>query len=126
MLRDIERLGYDSIFLTTITELAGGIDASRPERTILDSAIDQCRDLFDEIKGVDLAHQTLLTQRLLPQLADTFAYWALVSEGIDQASSAGDSKLTAAELFNRLHLNPIEGGFGEDHLSLITHLVGGD
>ncbi|MCP4227674.1 MAG: acyl-CoA dehydrogenase, partial [Actinomycetia bacterium] len=38
VLRDIERLGYDRMFLTTITELSKEIDASRPERAALDSA----------------------------------------------------------------------------------------
>ncbi|MCP4962341.1 MAG: hypothetical protein GY925_24105 [Actinomycetia bacterium] len=125
VLRDIERLGYDQVFLTTITELGGEIDTSRPERAALDSAIDHCRRLFDEIRNAPFAQQTLLSQRLLVQLGDTFAYWALVREGIDQATDADDHKLSAAELFHRQHLEPSAGEFDDNYLALIAHVVDG-
>ncbi len=123
VLRDIERRDHDHIFLSVMAELAEGIDASTPEREALESAIDHCRRLLADIRSVEPAIQTLHAKALLPQMADTFAYWALVREGLDQASNGGDRKLRAAELFRRLHLDASEVVYDDDHLALIARVV---
>ncbi len=124
VLRDIERLGHDRAFLAVVTELSDEIDASSPQRAVLESAIEYCRRLLTDIKEASPANQTLQTQQLLPQLADTFAYWALIREGLDQSSEGSDRKLAAAELFRRIHLDPRLGELDDDYLALIARVVG--
>ncbi len=123
VLRDIQRFGQDHNFSRAMDRLAEDIDPGMNERATLEAAISRCRVMFEELRGAPQPIQTLLMQRILPQIADTFAYWALVSEGMDQASHGNRRKLAAAELFDRTYLSEARTVYDADHLERIAEIV---
>jgi hypothetical protein len=62
-------------------------------------------------------------QQILPQLANTYAYWALVREGHDQESAGTSRKLAAAELFRRTYLTDEPDVWDETYLELIARIT---
>jgi len=94
-----------------------------PERARLDAALKGCRRLLADLSKAPEPLQTLQMQQVLPQLANTFAYWALVREGLDQASAGTQRKLSAAELFRRMYLAEEPDGWDEAYLQLIARIT---
>lgn len=123
VLRDIHRLNHGAIFLDVMGTLAGEIDAGGPQRAALDSALGECRRLLGALEGLSEPLQTLQMQQILPQLANTFAYWALVREGLDQAEAGIHRKLAAAELFHRMYLAEEPESWDDTYLELIAEIT---
>ncbi len=123
VLRDVTRRDHGQVYLKVMAAIAEDIGGSGHERMVLESALAECRRLLASLPGTSEALQTLQMQRILPQLANTFAYWALVREGLDQASEGTRRKLAAAELFRRMHLADEPEDWDEAHLELIAEII---
>lgn len=123
VLRDISRSQHGQVFLDVMAEIAGELGPAGPEREALDAAIAECRRLLSTLREAPEPLQTLQMQRVLPQLADTFAYWALVREGRDQAAAGTSRKLAAAELFHRTYLTDGPDDWDEGYLDLIARVT---
>jgi acyl-CoA dehydrogenase len=123
VLRDIHRSEHGEIFLDVMAEIAGDIGSVGPEREALDSALAECRRLLATLHDAPHALQTLQMQQILPQLANTYAYWALVREGQDQESAGTGRKLAAAELFRRMYLTDEPDVWDETYLELIARIT---
>ncbi len=96
--------------------------AAGPERANLEAAL-ECRSLFAALPEASEPLQTLQMQAILPQIANTFAYWALVREGLDQAAAGTRRKLATAELFHRMYLAEEYVDWDEAHLEPIAQIT---
>lgn len=123
VLRDIRRSDHGQTFLDVMAEIADEIGSTGPEREALDSALAECRRQLSALREASDPLQTLHIQQILPQLANTYAYWALVREGQDQESAGTDRKLAAAELFRRMYLMDEPDVWDERYLELIGRII---
>lgn len=123
VLRDIHRSDHGRIFLDVMADLADEIGSSGPERDALDSALAECGRLLSTLREASEPLQTLQMQKVLPQLANTYAYWALVREGQDQDWAGTSRKLAAAELFRRRYLTDEPEEWDETYLELIARIT---
>jgi len=126
VLRDIDRLGHGQIFLDVMVGLASEVDDASPERAALEGALAESRRMLILLEAASDPLKTLHMQQILPQLAHTFAYWALVREGLDQASAGTHSKLAAAELYRRMHMTDGSDDWDDTYLELIAEIVAAD
>jgi len=126
ILRDIARYDHDKIYLSVMRRRIDAIPAARlAERSTANAAYSQIEAMIVDLHVASDDLKTLNIADVVTWMANLFYYVECVREGDHQLNEDGtDSKLRAAELFERNFLTEKADAYDADYLVLCSAVIG--